>query len=141
MARTAIVPVVMARDGGVSLGSGTAAPAAASGSIIANPGPYHLQLQVKNADTNPHTVIIRSGNYTGTPNGAANSSMLSPANTVFTQATVGDLSVLVAASDTEIINIETTDRFTQPDGSVLVDFAATATSVTIYAFTRPYVVA
>lgn len=141
MARTSITPTALSRDGGVSQGAGTAAPAAASGAVIPNPGPYHLVLLVKNADTGAHTVIVRGGHYTGTPNGAANSAMVSPANTVFTQATVGDLSVAVAAGDTEIINIETTDRFTQPDGSVLVDFAATPTSVTLYAFTRPYVAA
>lgn len=141
MARTSITPVLMARDGGVSIGAGTAAPAAASGSVIPAPGPYQLLLHVKNADTSPHTVIIRGAGYTGTPNGAANSAMVAPQNTVFAQGTVGDLSVLVAASDTQVINLNTTGRFTQPDGSLLVDFAATATSVTLFAFQRPFVVA
>lgn len=138
MARSTLTPVQLVRDGGVSWGTGVTA--SANGHVIPNPGPYRLILLLKNADSSSHTAVLRSSSYTGTPSGAANSSLLAPQNTVMAPGTVGDLSVAVAASDTQVIKVDATGRFTQVDGSLYLDFPSTPTSVTIYAFTEPYVV-
>ncbi|HEX3781705.1 MAG TPA: hypothetical protein VHX38_18740 [Pseudonocardiaceae bacterium] len=139
MARTTLTPVALVRDAGVAIGSG-ATPDAVNGNIVASPGPYHAKIMVKNADSATHTLKLRSASYTGVASGAANSSMLAPQNTVFTQGTVGDLSVTVAAGATEVVEITTTDRFTQVDGSMWLDWDA-STSMTVWVLTEPYVVA
>lgn len=139
MARTALTPVALVRDGAVAQGSG-ATPDATNGNIVAAPGPFNAIIVVKNADSGSHTLKLRSSSYTGTPSGAANASLLSASNTVFTQGTVGDLSVTVAAGTTQIVNISTTDRFTQADGSMWLDWDA-STSMTVWVLTKPYVVA
>lgn len=139
MARTALTPVNLVRDGGVAQGSG-ATPDASNGNTVASPGPFKAIVIVKNADASSHNLIVRSGNYSGTPGGAANSSMTPPWNSVFAPATVGDLTVAVAAGATEVVYIASTGRFTQPDGSLALDWSA-STSMTVWVLTEPYVVA
>lgn len=139
MARTALVRIGLVRDAGVALGAG-ATPDAVNGNIVADPGPFQALIQVKNGDSSSHSLILRGAGYTGTPTGAANSSVLSPSATVFTQGTVGDLTVPVAAGATQIVQITTTDRFCQQDGSMWLDWSA-STSMTVWVLTRPYVVA
>lgn len=139
MARTALNRVALLRDAGVALGNG-ATPDATNGNIVPDPGPFNAQIQVKNADSAAHNLIIRASGYTGTATGAANSSVLDPSNTVFTQGTVGDLTVTVAAGATEVVKITTTDRFAQQDGSMWLDCSA-STSMTVWVLTNPYVVA
>ena len=139
MARTALTPVNLVRDNGVAQGAG-ATPDAVNGNIVAVPGPFNAIIIVKNADASNHTLKLRSASYTGTPAGAANSSMLPTQNTVFTQGTVGDLSVTVAAGTTQVVKIATTNRFTQADGSMWLDWDA-STSMTVWVLTEPYVVA
>lgn len=139
MARIALTPIGLLRDAGVVAGSGNT-PDAVNGNTVAVPGPYNAIIVVKNADSASHTLKLRSGGYTGTPAGSANSAMVAPANTIFTQSTVGDLSVTVAAGATEYVRVHTTDRFTQQDGSMWLDWDA-STSMTVWVFTLPYVVA
>lgn len=139
MARTPLTPVNLVRDGGVAQGNG-ATPDATNGNTVASPGPYKALIVVKNADSASHTLKLRSANYTGTPAGAVNSSMVPPQNTVFAQGTVGDLSVPVAAGATEVVYIATTNRFTQADGSMQLDWDA-STSMTVWVLAEPYVVA
>ena len=55
-----------------------------------------------------------------------------PQDTVFTQATQGDLVVSIPAGDTYVSPPLETDRFTQPDGSLLLDWSASA-SVKVWA--------
>ena len=99
-------------------------------------GANKVILQVINADSSAHTVILRSSGYTGAASGAANSGIPSPQNTVFTQSTAGDLSVAVAANSTRYIAALTSDRFTQSDGSLWIDWSA-ATSMTIIVLQQP----
>ena len=138
MPRTALTPVQLTRDLAITWGPSTAANV--SGFTVIG-GPIGLTLFITNADSSPHTAILRSSCYTGTPSGAANSAMLSASNVVFTQGTVGDMSVAVAAGDTQVLKVTASDRFTQLDGTVYLDFPVTPLSVTIRAFRDPYVIA
>lgn len=148
MARTAIAAGVvgLAYDAGVA--STAQAADASNGNILpfnisSTPptfGPFHVILAVTNGDSAAHSVILRASGYTGAANGAVNSGIPNPANTVFTQSTVGDLSVSVAAGATEYIGPLTTDRFTQPNhvngGDLWIDWSA-GTSMTISAILLP----
>lgn len=137
MARTALTPVSLVWDTGTAQGSG-ATPDASNGNIIASPGPYNCILIIKNADSSPHNVILRGGGFTGNPTDAANSGLPLPA--IFTQSSQGDLTVTVTNGTTKVIPISNTDRFTQSDGSLWLDWSA-STSMTVYVSTLPYVVA
>lgn len=137
MARTALTPVNLVRDGGVAQGAG-ATPDATNGNTVAAPGPFNAIIVVKNADASSHSLILRAAGYTGTPTGAANSGLPLPQNTVFTQATTGDLTVAVAASATQVVKISTTSRFVQNDGSMLLDWSA-STSMTVWVLVDPFV--
>lgn len=150
MARTPILAglVGLTQDAGVASASQAAdstngnilpfAPTPTSGPPTF--GPFKILLAVTNGGTGAITVIVRASGYTGTPSGAANSGIPSPGNTVFTQATVGDLSVSVAASATQYIGPFTTDRFVQPNnvngGDLWVDYSG-STSVTVSALLLP----
>lgn len=149
MARTALTSagsglISLAWDTGVAAPASPASADATNGNILAfttgtSYGPYQVLLVVANGDSSSHNVILRGSGYTGLPNGSANSGIPSPATTVFTQSTVGDLTVAVANGKTEVIGPFTTDRFAQADGSLWIDWSA-ATSMTIYAIQLPVVV-
>jgi hypothetical protein len=149
VARTALTPVQLASDASVAQGaSGTVD--AVNGNIVAfNPpatpptfGPFQVVLVVTNADTVAHNVIIRGSGYTGAPAGAANSGIPAPANTVFTQSTLGDLTVAVANGTTQVLGPFTTDRFVQPNhvngGDLWIDWSA-STSMSVWAYQLPTV--
>ena len=145
MARTAITTglVALGADTGV-LGPTAQAADATNGNIVpftvgTSYGANKVILQVINADSSSHTVILRAGGYTGAANGAANSGIAPPQNTVFTQSTIGDLSVAVAAGTTRYIGPFTSDRFAQSDGSLWIDWSA-ATSMTIIVLQEPVTV-
>lgn len=145
MARTAITTglVNLATDTGVLAPSAQAADAT-NGNIVpftvgSSYGAKSVILVVGNADSSSHTVILRGSGYTGAANGAANSGILPPQNTVFTQSTVGDLSVTVANGTTRYIGPLTTDRYAQSDGSLWIDWSA-ATSMTITVLQEPVTV-
>jgi hypothetical protein len=149
MARTAVAAglVALGYDNAVALGAAQAADAS-NGNIlsfnIANTpptyGPFKVLLVVANGDASPHTVILRGSGYTGAANGAANSGIISPQNTVFAMSTLGDASYPVAAGVTSVIGPLTTDRFIQPNaangGDLWIDWSA-ATSMTFWAYLLP----
>jgi hypothetical protein len=148
MARTAIAAGLVALSYDAGVVSTTQTPDAANGNVLpfapaGTPptfGPFHVVLVVTNADTAAHTLIIRGSGYTGAAAGAANSGLPSPANTVFTQGSLGDASYAVAASSTQYIGPLTTDRFVQPNhttgGDLWLDWTA-STSMTVAAILLP----
>ena len=145
MARTPITTglAALGRDGNAVAPTPQAADAS-NGNIVpftvgSSYGAYGTILAVGNADSSPHTVILRGSGYTGAASGAANSGIPLPQNTVFTQSTVGDLSVVVTNGTTQYIGPFTTDRFTQSDGSLWIDWSA-GTSMTITVLQNPVVV-
>jgi hypothetical protein len=122
-ARTALTPVVLVQDGNVSEGSGTSIAALVSpgATVAAPPGPNHVFLIVNNTATAAHNVTVRAGGNGVTA--AGGTAVAVP----FEGATVGDLVTSVAASGTQLIGPLTTDRFTQADGSLSIDFDAGTT--------------
>lgn len=148
MARTAVAAgiVALAYDAGVA--SATQAADATNGNILPfsltnTPptfGPFNIILAVTNADSASHSVILRATGYTGAASGGANSANQKPAEIVFDQSSVRDLSVAVAAGTTQYIGPLTTDRFTQPNhvngGDLWIDWTA-ATSMTFAAILLP----
>jgi hypothetical protein len=129
-ARTAIVPIAVLNNNGVSGGVGTAADAA-NGMTIPAPGPFKVLLRVDNTDTVSHTFTVRAGGSGLSASGGT------AVPTPFTQATVGDSTVTVAATTgSQVFWVLDTDRFTQADGSLSVDFAA-ATGMKIWAYQLP----
>lgn len=146
MARTALTPVQLAYDAGVAQGS-TGTVDATNGNVVslnvagspATFGPFQVILVVTNADTSSHSVIVRGAGYTGAANGAVNSGIPAPGNTVFTQGTLGDLSVPVAASTTQVIGPFTTDRFVNTGGALWLDWTA-STSMSVWVYQIPVTV-
>jgi len=145
MARTAIAAglVALGRDTNALAPSAQAADAT-NGNVVpfttgSSYGAFGTLLKVDNADSSPHTVIIRASGYTGAASGAANSGIPAPQNTVLTQSTVGDLSVVVTNGTTRYIGPFTTDRFAQADGTLWIDWSA-ATSMTITVLQNPVTV-
>jgi len=138
-ARTALTPVALSRNAGANLTAGST-PDATNGNIVAGPvGPFHLGILVLNADSSNHTLIIRASGYAGVPTGAANSGYVTDQYQPFAQASVGDLSVTCAHTTGGYTIIEQldTDRFSQADGSLWLDWSA-STSMTVWTFQRPY---
>lgn len=147
MARTALTPVQLAYDSGIAQGTSGTVDATNGNLVSFNPsgspatfGPFQVLLVVTNADAAAHNCIIRASGYTGTPSGAVNSGLPSAGNTVFTQATLGDLSVTVANGTTQVIGPFTTDRFVQPNhtsgGELWIDWSA-ATSMSVWVYQLP----
>lgn len=139
MARTALTPVSLTRNAGSSLGTG-ATPDATNGNIVAGPvGPFHLGILVLNADSANHNLIVRAGGYQGSATGAANSGYVTGQYQPFAQASVGDLTIscLHTGGGYTLIEALETDRFSQADGSLWLDWAA-STSMTVWVFQKPY---
>ena len=135
MARTALTASSLTQDAGTALGAG-ATPDATTGNSVAAPGPYHGRVLIKNGDSASHTCIVRGAGYGGAAGGSANSS-IAAAGYPFAGASQGDLSVAVAAGATTVIGPLTTDRYTQADGSLWLDWSA-STSMTVWVMTDPY---
>jgi hypothetical protein len=133
MARTALIAVTGVRNGGTALGAG-ATPDATNGNIYAA-GPFKAEVIIHNADSSAHSVILRAGGYQGVPTGAANSGYITDQYQPFAQASVGDLTVAVAATSYTVLTLES-DRFTQPDGSLWLDWSA-STSMTVWVKQSP----
>jgi hypothetical protein len=149
MSRTALTSgasglIPAAYDAGVQAPASPQAADATNGNSLAftvgtSYGAFQVLLVVANGDSSSHNVIIRGSGYTGAANGSANSGIPAAQNTVFTQSTLGDLTVAVANGKTEVIGPFTTDRFAQPDGSLWIDWSA-GTDMTIYAIQLPVTV-
>jgi len=138
-ARTALTPVALTRNTGTSLGSG-ATPDATNGNIVAGPvGAFHLGILILNADSSNHNLIIRAGGYSGVPTGAANSGYVTGQYQPFAEASIGDLTVscLHTGGGYTLIEQLDTDRFSQADGSLWLDWAA-STSMTCWVFQKAY---
>jgi hypothetical protein len=128
MARTPLTAVTAVRSGGTPLGAG-ATPDATNGNVYPA-GPFKAEVIIHNADSSAHSVIARAGGYQGVASGAANSGYVTDQYQPFAQASVGDLSFSVAATSYAVLTLES-DRFTQPDGSLWLDWTA-STSMTVY---------
>lgn len=140
-ARTALTPVQLVADNGTSEGSGTSvAGLVSAGATVASggssPGPFRLVLIANNTAGTSQNVIVRASRSGVDANGNTQTNL--PQNTVFTHATLGDLTVAVAASGTQVIPIQDTDRFTQDDGSMSIDFSGGFTG-TIWVLRLPFV--
>lgn len=133
-ARTAITPVALPRNAFTAEGAGNSADAA-NGNTVADPGPNHLMLIIANAGTAARTVTIRA--TSSGKDASGNAQTVNPWDTVYALATQGDLVATVAAGTTYLVPPVTSDRFTQPDGSLSLDYDA-ATGLTVYAFTLPF---
>lgn len=111
MARTAITPVALVKNGGVAMATAESATAVdqANGMIINNADPEHLMFRVTNTAGAAHGVIIRAGDT------------LYPA----VKSGEGDLNVQVALT-TGVAYAGPLDsaRFLQSDGSLHIDFEA-----------------
>ena len=132
-ARTALIPVSLVRDSFTNQGAG-ATPDATNGNTIPDPGADALVLIVKNGDSVAHAVTVRA---TGSGKDASgNAQSVQPQDTVFTQSTMGDLVVSIPAGDVYVSPPLTTDRFSQADGSLSLDWSA-STSMTVWALYLP----
>ena len=82
--------IQLVKDGGIAQGAGQAADAT-NGNVVADPlGPNRIvAILVTNADTSPHSIIVRAGGNGVSASGGANPGV------PFEQATVGDLTVAV----------------------------------------------
>lgn len=137
-ARTALTPITLNNDTGTAQGSGTAiAGLVSAGATVPSPGPYKALVVVNNSGASAANVTIRASRSGVDASGNAQSNSMS--NTVFTAATTGDLTVSVAAAATVFIPVTNTDRFTQDDGSMSIDFAAGMTG-TIWVLRGSYVI-
>jgi hypothetical protein len=123
-ARTAIVPTQAARDAGTTIT--LAAPDASNGNTVAAGG-QNVVLIIDNANASgTQTVTVRA---TGKGVTAAGGTATGDPDLVFAQASRGDLVVTLGHSGYTVVPIIDTDRFTQLDGSLSLDWS-TATSLT-----------
>jgi hypothetical protein len=105
---------------------------AASGNSPAGSVPMgRLVLMVTNGDTASHTVTVRAGGSGVTPSGG------NAVPVPYTEATTGDLNVVVANATTAWIGPFESDRFLQSDGNIYIDYTG-VTSVTVWALMLPY---
>ena len=96
MARTVLTPAQLPNNGGVSVGAGVV-PDHTNGNIVASPGPFKLVIVVANASTAVN-LIVRASGYQGTPTGAANSGYVTGQYQPYATASIGDLTVSLAAN-------------------------------------------
>jgi hypothetical protein len=122
-ARTQLTPTALVQDGAVAEPAGTsiAGLISAGAYVAAPPGPNKVFLIVSNSATAAFSVTVRAGGNGNTAAGGTNPGV------PFEGATLGDLVTSVAASGTQLIGPLTSDRFTQADGTMSIDFAASMT--------------
>jgi hypothetical protein len=129
-ARTNVPINQFVQDGSLADPSG-ATISQANGNTVASPGPYHLLLRVNNSAGSSYNCIVRAGGNGVTASGGT--AVAVP----FEMSTTGDLTVAVGASATVWIGPFSTDRYTQADGSLSIDFSGSFAG-TITAFQLPY---
>jgi hypothetical protein len=135
MARTVLTALQLPGVGGAS--AALAAPDATNGNIIASPGPFKALIVVTNTGS-AQSLYVRAGGYQGVPTGAANSGYVIDQYQPIATASIGDLTVALAADETTVVDLDQdTGRFTQADGSVWLDWSA-ATAPTVLAVQRLY---
>lgn len=140
-ARTVLTPVSLVADAGAAQGAGTSvaglvAAGASVSSTPSNPGPFRLVLIVNNTAGTTQNVIVRAARSGLDALGNAQTNR--PWDTVFTRSTMGDLTVPVATTATQVIPLQDTDRFTQDDASVSIDFSGGFTG-TLWLLRLPFV--
>jgi hypothetical protein len=135
-ARTQANVVALAADAGVAQGSSNSAHSGGEYITGSSVDIRKVTLVVANGDSSNHDVIIRA---TGNGNNVAGTAQTSPvpSSTVFTQSTLGDLTVTVPAGTTQVIRPSTSDRYEQTDGNMYIDWSAT-TSMTYYVYAGYY---
>jgi hypothetical protein len=114
MSRTAVTPAAGVRNGAVAPTKTTIdSTLVSNGVTIAVPQPEKLSIRVANTDSGgAHNIIIRA---------AADV----PGNSGAWMAGQGDLTVSVAASTgVQVITGVDSARFSQPDGSLFIDFSS-----------------
>jgi len=131
-ARTALTPIVLGQDGSVALGSGTSiAGLVSGGAYVADPpGPNKVFLLVDNTYSAAENVTVRAGGNGTTASGGTNPGV------PFDSAPVGDLVVSCTNGAYTLIGPFTSDRYTQADGSLSIDFASALTG-TIWVIQNP----
>jgi hypothetical protein len=135
-ARTALTAIAAAKVGGVSAGAGTE-PDHTNGNVVVAPGAFKSLLVVANASTAVN-LIVRASGYQGVPTGAANSGYTTDQYQPFATASIGDLTVSLTGSVTTVVDLsQDTGRFTQPDGSLWLDWG-TATNLLAWVIQLPY---
>jgi hypothetical protein len=136
MARTVLAATQLANVGGVSAGAGTI-PDHTNGNIVASPGPFRSLLVVTNSGSSVN-LIVRASGYQGVPAGAANSGYTTDQYQPYATASIGDMTVTLTANATTVVNLEQdTGRFSQPDGSLWLDWG-TPTNLLVFMLQRPY---
>jgi hypothetical protein len=135
-ARTQANVVALVTDGGAAQGAANSAHSGGEYISGTTNALRKLTLVVANGDSANHNVIIRA---TGNGNNVAGTAQVSPvpSSTVFTQSTLGDLTVTVPAGTTQVLMPSTSDRYEQTDGNMYIDWSAT-TSMTYYVYSKPY---
>lgn len=136
-ARTALTPTALVQDGAVAEPAGTSiAGLIAAGAYVASPpGPNKVFLIVANTAGAAYAVTVRAGGNGNTASGGTNPGV------PFEGAAVGDLVTSVAASGTQMIGPLTSDRFTQADGTMSIDFAASMTgTIAVIQLPNPHIV-
>jgi len=140
MARTVLTPVgTLVRDGSLNLTAGVT-PDATNGNIVPGPvGPFNLSILVYNASGSNISLYVRASGYQGAATGGANASWTLDQYQPFAQASIGDNTITCAhtTGGYTICESLTTDRYAQSDGSVWLDWSASA-SVTVWCWYRPY---
>jgi hypothetical protein len=136
MARTALTAALLPNNGGVSAGAGVI-PDHTNGNIYASPGPFKSEIIVANAGS-AINLIVRASGYQGVPAGAANSAYTTDQYQPYATASIGDLTVSLTANATTVVAFERdAERFTQPDGSLWLDWG-TATNLLVFLVQHPY---
>ena len=139
MARTQATVVALVHDGSVAKGAAltphTAGDYVAAGTVnSANIG--RMMVEVVNGTT-AGTLTVRAPGNGVTVAGAAQVSPY-PSNAVLAQGSVGDLSLSWGTvAGTTIVGPFTSDRFTQADGNLYLDWS-TATGVTYFVTQYPF---
>lgn len=136
MARTVLTAIQLAKVGGADAGAGVV-PDHTNGNIVASPGPFRSLIVVANSGS-AINLIVRASGYQGTPAGAANSGYVPGQYQPFATASTGDLTVSLTADVTTVVDLEQdTERFTQADGSMWLDWGV-ATDLLVFVLQRPY---
>lgn len=136
MARTVLTATQLANVGGVDAGAGVE-PDHTNGNIVASPGPFKSLIVVTNTGSAVN-LIVRASGYQGVPAGAANSSYTTDQYQPFATASIGDLTVSLSANATTVVDFEQdSERFTQADGSMWLDWGTPA-NLLVWVLQRPY---
>jgi len=146
MARTAASVTTLVRDSSVAVSptGGTAATATghyilgastATGAAVLDARKFIISI---GAASTAGTLTVRATGSGSNVAGVAQTSPY-PSNAVFTQGSVGDLSVVYSTAVATIVGPFTSDRFLQTDGNIYLDWAGDQSAV-FNVYELPFVV-